>query len=1039
MRHDRKRRPTSHRWLHGPLTGALALAIAACLGADDAAARSVDDYIESANEYRAEGKNRASAIELKNAIQEDPNDATPRRMLGEVYLLLGDVLRAEKELRRARELGAPYDDWAVPLGQVWLQMGQPQTLLDELTPDRAESEGVAAKVLALRGGAWRLARDVNASADAYREALALRPNEVSALVGLARLALHEGQRAEADQWFANAKNAAPGDYETIALQGDLHFIDRKFAEATDAYRQLTALRPHNPFVSVPLARALLADEKVDEALATVESILKVVPNLPQALYIRASAAYAQQDYETAVADAERILKTVPTDLASKLLAAAASYALGNNEQALQYADEFLARAPGHEMALRLKGATLTRLGQHEEAVRILEQVADTDNATVLAMIGAAALRGRDLATGREYFERYAALNPDSAGALAQLGVVKLGQGEIEAGIEDLERALQLDPDFDRALIALFRAHMQGQRYGDAIALGERVVTQQPDKILGDIMIGIARFADGDHAAARAAMERALEKEPTSTIARTNLARIANAMGDRDEAARQLRAIIEDDPDNIVTLLNLARLSAQSGANEAAFEWVERAKAVQPGAQAPRYYEAQLLISTGDALRAVAIAQELATELPENVPVLRLLAQAQMAAGQSESATTTLRSLVRLRPDDAGARYMLATIHRDAGNEAAFMAGLQDVLAQDPAHLPATVDLARIHVRAGKPESAKEMVEAALARAPESAALLEVAGQMYELLGDGGRAIEVYRTLAETNPDVAASHFLLARALGRAGLGAEALSEINKTIELDETHLGARIIRARAALAQRRQADAQADITYLTAQAPDNPEVLDLEGALLLANGEHELALRAFERAYVGLPSSGRASQLARTQWVLGRREDGMNTLGSWLQSHPDDHARRKDLADFTLATGRFDQASAHYTRLIEANPGNAGLRNNLAWALWKNGDNAGALREAEKATELQPGDPRIQDTLGAILLSNGESDRALTVLREAAAGAPRHPTIQFHFAQALAQTGAGEEARKLLETVLAENGAFDERAEAEALLASLSE
>ncbi|MEE8538145.1 MAG: hypothetical protein V3S71_09060 [Acidobacteriota bacterium] len=80
---------------------------------DEVSGASSQAYFERAEAFRLEGNFRASTIELKNALQQDPQNASARLSLGMNYVELGDALAAEKELRRAHELGT---DWAKGAG-----------------------------------------------------------------------------------------------------------------------------------------------------------------------------------------------------------------------------------------------------------------------------------------------------------------------------------------------------------------------------------------------------------------------------------------------------------------------------------------------------------------------------------------------------------------------------------------------------------------------------------------------------------------------------------------------------------------------------------------------------------------------------------------------------------------------------------------------------------------------------------------------------------------------------------------------------------
>ena len=68
---------------------------------------STSDLIRSAREYQAKGEHQAAIIQLKNALQKQPDSAEARFLLGESSLIIGEPATAEKEFRKAEEFGYP--------------------------------------------------------------------------------------------------------------------------------------------------------------------------------------------------------------------------------------------------------------------------------------------------------------------------------------------------------------------------------------------------------------------------------------------------------------------------------------------------------------------------------------------------------------------------------------------------------------------------------------------------------------------------------------------------------------------------------------------------------------------------------------------------------------------------------------------------------------------------------------------------------------------------------------------------------------------
>ena len=73
-----------------------------------------ESMLVSAKEYLAKSDTKAAEIQLKNALQSDPNLAEARFLLGKTMLESGNPTAAEVELRKAADLKYPAEQ-LVPL------------------------------------------------------------------------------------------------------------------------------------------------------------------------------------------------------------------------------------------------------------------------------------------------------------------------------------------------------------------------------------------------------------------------------------------------------------------------------------------------------------------------------------------------------------------------------------------------------------------------------------------------------------------------------------------------------------------------------------------------------------------------------------------------------------------------------------------------------------------------------------------------------------------------------------------------------------
>ena len=105
---------------------------------------STAEYIKEAHSYMEEGKYRSAVIQLKNALQQDPDSAKARYLLGYVYLKAGDPASAQTELSRAIELGFDKDKAVVDLGKAYLMQGRADKVLGDIEASDKASPTVKA-------------------------------------------------------------------------------------------------------------------------------------------------------------------------------------------------------------------------------------------------------------------------------------------------------------------------------------------------------------------------------------------------------------------------------------------------------------------------------------------------------------------------------------------------------------------------------------------------------------------------------------------------------------------------------------------------------------------------------------------------------------------------------------------------------------------------------------------------------------------------------------------------------------------------------
>ncbi len=209
--------------------------------------------------------------------------------------------------------------------------------------------------------------------------------------------------------------------------------------------------------------------------------------------------------------------------------------------------------------------------------------------------------------------------------------------------------------------------------------------------------------------------------------------------------------------------------------------------------------------------------------------------------------------------------------------------------------------------------------------------------------------------------------------------------------------------ARAALAQRRDADALHVLGCIRAQAGARDEGLALLG--------EAIALSPRDASFL----NNRARVLAEA----GRLEEAARDLGEALAIMPSFDAARMQLAQVLsrqgaaeIARARHGEAEAMFRAAVALAPGYAGAHNDLGVALQRQGRAAEAIEEFARALALDPALAEAHVNWGNALENTGDLHAAREHYLRAIELAPRSPDAWLNAASNAVELGLLDEARR---------------------------
>ncbi len=273
--------------------------------------------------------------------------------------------------------------------------------------------------------------------------------------------------------------------------------------------------------------------------------------------------------------------------------------------------------------------------------------------------------------------------------------------------------------------------------------------------------------------------------------------------------------------------------------------------------------------------------------------------------------------------------------------------------------------------------------------PDYVAALNNLGGNLAAKGAYKEAIAKYRKALEIDPTYAIAHFNLGYALAAEGQTDEAMIQYRKALEIKPDYANAHFGLGTAFFAQGKWEESVIQLRKGLEIKPDFPEARHSLVKALLRKGDFDEAMACLEKTtpshdpLAGWNSLGDGFlEKASFPEAIVCYQRALN-----MDSRCVDACARLGLAYFK--SGQIKEAIDSWQRVLEIEPGQVDVRNNLAWLLATTPDaslrnGVKAIAEAKQANQLSGGaEPMILRTLAAAYAETGRYKDALATARHA--------------------------------------------------------
>lgn len=844
-------------------------------------------YVSKAQKYIAEGKFKAGLIELKNALQENPDNTQARLLLGKLYLDTGNLPSAEKELSRASELGA-MDETVLPLmGKALLFQGkfdEIQSLsLSNLTARRQ------AEILAIQGTAKLAQGSENEAASLISQAISIDPKSIQALVAIARI---YGFRQEFDlarKQLDKVFNIEPDYFPGLSLLGDIELREHHPELAEKAYTKAVDQSPGN--LSTHLKRAMVRVQlnRYDDAQEDIDYLKSKIPQHPGVNYAQGliylqnkKLQNAKNAFDLAFADEE----SYPQALYYMALT---DFLQGNLEQAARNASQFVFRSPKHMPGRKLLSLIRLREKKYAESEALIRPVIahKDDDASTLNILAYALLNQGKTDEAIDLLSKVAELNPDSHAAQMKLGTGLIVAGNQAGGVEHIESAAQMNPDFKQADTVLILQYLQQKQHQQALKAAEAYRDKNPDSSVPYNLIGLVYLELEEETKAEKSFAKSRELTPGNPLACNNLAYLAIRKKDYGTARSYYQEVLKYHENYLATLLRLAVIDELEKKEESFVKHLRQAIIAHPTAVQPKVLLARYYLKNEKSEQVANLVAGLDAYQKKNPEVLDLTATAKLAQGEFSEAKRILERLILSRPDSAHAHYLLARSYEGLEDRKQMRSELEQSVALAPDYFLARLALARSLLQAREIDAVEKhlkilkdldsqhsdviRLEASLARqngdqkkalsllqqafelSPDTSNMLSLARQM-RMMNDHKGALKLQEKWNSEHPEDIRGHLVLGNIYLTEKRVSSAMEQYTQVLKKDTDNL----IALNNLAWYLRDTQPQQALEYAQRANQIDPEsaaLMDTYAVILLKNRQVEKAQRMIERALVQTPKN----------------------------------------------------------------------------------------------------------------------------------------------------------------------------------------
>ncbi len=747
-----------------------------------------------------------------DAIEVDPDQVDARIGLARTHMINADLKAAEDEVREAIRRNPASAEAHATLADVLIMRNEPeQSLLSlreaiRLAP-RAVNYHFAHVSQLLRQG------KLSEAEKALKAMQAAAPSHLSTRYLQGLVHYQNNRLVEARDTLLQVLKEAPQYLPAELLAGTVLVRLNEHVTGRAYLARVLERAPREPMARRTMVASHLATGEAERALEFLQPLLQQENPDPRLLGLAGQVFLANGDFERSEEYFERAARVAPDDAQARMRLGVARLAGGDSaaafadlESAAQMDDAAIQADLALVMAHLRRGETDKALEAHAQLER-----KQPDNPLVHNLRGGLMLAKRDVPAARTAFEKALSMRPDYLSAAINLARIDLAARRPDDALARIKTVIDLNPKNVEALLALaelqratgatpavvlgsleraeavtpgavapnlaiIQHHLRQREFPRALQVAQKVAAAYPEDPRVVEALARTQLATGDSQQAISALNKLASLQPRSTHPLLMLADVHRSLKSNDAAEQALRRALSISPDAIDALQRLIALQLEGGKRDAALVLARDAQARQPQRAAGYLLEGEIHATGGQWSEAAKAYRKALDNGGGGNAAMRLHA-ALLRVERKADAERLASDWLSKNPTDLMMRGYLAerALAEKRYPDAMTLFGRMHEMAPQNALILNNLAWTAKELKDPK---ALEYGEQALRLAPGNPAVIDTVGMIQVERGDFDAGIANLRRAVTLGPELLPLQLNLAKALARAGRGAEARTQLD---------------------------------------------------------------------------------------------------------------------------------------------------------------------------------------------------------------------------------------------------------------------